>query len=135
MIHEWDYIKYLFGMPDMVHKVITRVSDLEIDSDDIACYIGEYRDKIVELHLDYFGRVPIREMQIYTAKETIECDLIRSQIRYLKSGKVIDLTEERNDFQISELKHFLDMVEHKCNNENTMQDAYKTLLLTQGVSR
>jgi len=135
LIHEWDYIKYLFGMPDMVHKVITRVSDLEIDSDDIACYIGEYRDKIVELHLDYFGRVPIREMQIYTAKETIECDLIRSQIRYLKSGKVIDLTEERNDFQISELKHFLDMVEHKCNNENTMQDAYKTLLLTQGVSR
>lgn len=135
LIHEWDYIKFLFGMPKDVQKLVTRISSLEIDSDDIATYIGEFDDKIVELHLDYFGRVPIREMQIYTAEETIECDLINSQIRYLKRKEVVDLNEERNDFQIAEIQNFIDMIEGKCENTNTMKDAYETLLLTQGVVR
>lgn len=134
LIHEWDYIRYLFGSPKKVEKVIDKVSNLEIDSEDIAAYIGKFDDKVLELHLDYFGRVPIREMQIYTDEETIICDLIKSQICYLNSKEVLDLPEERNDFQEVELKKFFDIIEGKCENTNTLKDAYETLLLTQGVA-
>ena len=42
-----------------------KISDLEIDSEDYAIYIAKYKDKIAELHLDYFGRKNIREIQIF----------------------------------------------------------------------
>ena len=46
-------------------------STLEIDSDDYAIYIAEYADKILELHLDYFGRSIIRELTLFTEQDTI----------------------------------------------------------------
>lgn len=133
LIHEWDYIRYLFGKPSDVKKIITRVSDLDIDSDDIASYIADYGNLAVELHLDYFGRVPIRGMQIFTKEDTIECDLMNSQIRYMKEKRIINLPEERNEYQMAELMNFIDIIEGKEDNINSMRDAYETLLLTQGV--
>lgn len=132
LIHEWDYIKYLFGMPERIQKIIRRVSDLEIDSNDIACYIGEYGDKIVEIHLDYFGREPIRIMQLFTKYDTIECDLLKSEVRYLKQRKTLSFEENRDDYQTAELYAFLNILAGNIQNENTINDAYETLLLTQG---
>lgn len=133
LIHEWDYIKYLFGKPKTIQKIVAHISNLAIDSDDIASYLAQYNNHIIELHLDYFGRVPIRTIQIFSEEDTIECDLIHSRILYLKKNQIIELPEERNDYQIAELQYFIDLIEGKCQNTNTMQDAYETLLLTQGV--
>lgn len=132
LIHEWDYIKYLFGKPQSVQKLITNVSDLAIDSDDLATYIAEYEDKVVELHLDYFGRAPMRQIQLFGKEDTIVCDLIRNQVCYLREQHVIDCSEERNDYQMRELSHFIDIINGKSKNRNTLKDAYETLLLTQG---
>ncbi len=135
LIHEWDYIKYLFGKPDRVYKSIRKVSGLEIDSDDIASYLAEYPDKTIELHLDYFGRETIREIQLFTKEETIVCDLIHSKIQLLTQGKTIELGETRDEFQKKELKYFLGIISKQQQNNNTIQDACETLLLTQGVAR
>lgn len=135
LIHEWDYIKYLFGTPDRIYKSIRKVSGLEIDSDDIASYLAEYPDKTIELHLDYFGRETIREIQLFTKEETIVCDLAHSKIRFPTREKTIELGETRNDFQKEELKCFLEIINKSRQNDNTIQDACETLLLTQGVVR
>lgn len=133
LIHEWDYIKYLFGKPASVYKSIRKVSNLEIDSDDIAAYLAEYTDKTVELHLDYFGRKAIREIQVFAKEDTIICDLIHSKICFLTQGKTIELQETRDEFQREELKCFLEIINKKQKNMNTIKDACDTLLLTQGV--
>ena len=44
-------------------------STLEIDSDDYAIYIAEYADKILELHLEYFGHSIIREITLFTEQD------------------------------------------------------------------
>lgn len=132
LIHEWDYLKYLFGKPDTIVFTYGKKSDLELQCEDYANYIAEYKDKVIELHLDYFGRVPIREMMLFTKTDTVIVDLIHSNVRYLKSGKVIDFAEKRNDYQKRELLQFLDIIEKKKPCENTIQDAYDTLKLTQG---
>lgn len=132
LIHEWDYIKYLFGRPHKVYKSIKKISALEINSEDIASYLVEYNDKIVELHLDYFGRKAIREIQLFTREDTIVCDLIDSKIKFLYKGDTIDLDESRNDYQKEELRYFLNIINKKKKNENTIGEAYQTLLLTQG---
>lgn len=133
LIHEWDYVKYLFGMPRKVFSFHGRVSDLDIDSEDIALYIADYGTMAAEIHLDYFGREPIREMQLFTADDTIRCDLIKNEICYLKSKKEVRFEESRDHFQIRELQYFLEVLDGKKENFNTVLDAANTLWLTGGI--
>lgn len=133
LIHEWDYLTYLFGWPEKVHSLIGKKSNLEVDSDDYAIYIAEYSDKIAELHLDYFGRKTIREIQLFTKDDTIVGDIANNKIRFLVSGKEIDFHEERDDFQKRELRFFLDMITGKIESENGFYHGIELLNLTQGV--
>ena len=132
LIHEWDYIKYLFGMPEKVLYASGKISDLEINCEDYAIYIGTYSNKVVELHLDYFGRKTLREVMLCMKDETIIGDLEKSTVHYLKEDKMISFGEERDDYQRKELEFFLDLVEGKAKNDNDMKSAYQTLKLTQG---
>ncbi|WP_333859916.1 Gfo/Idh/MocA family oxidoreductase [Clostridium sp.] len=131
LIHEWDYICYLFGEPEQIFNIIGKFSNLEIDSDDLSLYIAKYKDKAVEVHLDYFGRKTIREIQIFTEEDIIIGDLANSQIRYLKSGKVISFKEQRNDFQCKEIENFFDIIEEKVTNDNDISIAFRTLQIAK----
>jgi len=132
LIHEWDYLTFLFGSPEKIFSFIGKKSSLEIDSEDYAVYIAEYQDKVVELHLDYFGRETIREIMIFTNDETIVGDIAHNKISFLKSGKSIDFQEERNHFQRRELEHFLDIVSGNKINDSDIAHAINVLKLTQG---
>ncbi len=131
LIHEWDYLKFLFGMPDQIIYWSGKKSDLEVDCEDVALYIAEYAKMSVELHLDYFGRSPIREIMILTDEDTIIGDLINSKITFLKEQKTIEFREERDSFQIAELEHFLGILNGEIS-DNSIEDAYQTIQLTQG---
>lgn len=133
LIHEWDYICYLLGKPKSVQSIIKKISNLEINSDDISIYIADFGDKTVELHLDYFGRSEIRTIEIFTDEDTIIGDLISNKITYLRSGKIIDLAEERDDYQKKELINFLDIIDGKIKSTNDLQKAIDVLKLTKGV--
>lgn len=127
IIHEWDYVCYLFGKPEQILNIRDTFSNLEIDSDDLSLYIAKYKDKAIEIHLDYFGRKTIREIQVFTDKDTIVGDLTNSEIRYLKSGEVISFKEQRNGFQCKEIEHFFDIIEGKVTNDNDIPTAFKIL--------
>lgn len=107
LIHEWDYLCYLFGQPDEVLNIKGKYSNLEIDSDDLSLYIAQYPTMAIEVHLDYFGRQSIREVQLFTNDDTIIGDLINSEIRFLKRREIISFKEQRNDYQRKEISHFL----------------------------
>lgn len=133
LIHEWDYLTYLFGWPSKVFNLIGKKSDLEIDSDDYAVYIAEFNDKIVELHLDYFGRETIREIQLFTKEETIIGDIANNQITFMKSGQTIQFKEERDDYQKRELIYFINLVKKENGLMDYFTHAIKVLKLTQGI--
>lgn len=132
LIHEWDYLTYLFGQPQRINNMMGKISQLEIDTEDYAIYIAEYSDKIVELHLDYFGRKTIREIQLLTKEDTIIGDLANNKITLLCSGESIDFQEERDDYQKRELIHFLNMIEGKEQIETGFNHGLQVLELTQG---
>ena len=132
LIHEWDYLTFIFGLPDKLKYLLGKKSDLEIDSEDYAIYIAEYKDKIVELHLDYFGRKTIREVTLITKNDTIVGDIENNRITFMKSGKIIDFHEERDDYQIRELRHFLNMIQGNAKQDSDIGHAIQVLKLTQG---
>ncbi len=133
LIHEWDYLTWLFGMPKKVCSIQDRVSALEIDSDDVAVYIAKTDTATMELHLDYFGRKTLRGMDIFTDEETIRCDITEGRIEFLKAGKVVRLNAERNAFQMAEIAHFFDIVEGRAVNDSDVRHAYQVLKLTKGI--
>lgn len=132
LIHEWDYLTYIFGWPNKVLSIIGKKSKLEIDSDDCAIYIAEYEDKIIELHLDYFGRINIREVQLLTKDETITGDLVNNRIYFLNRKKEIVFHEKRDDYQKRELMHFLNMINTGANYTDGFSHGMRVLQLTQG---
>lgn len=133
LIHEWDYLTYIFGFPQKIYSMSGKISELDINSDDYAIYIAKYGDKIAELHLDYFGRKTIREIQLITKEDTIIGDISNNKVSFLKSGRSIEFLEMRDDFQKKELNHFLDMVEGKTKSDNDVFNAAKVLKLTGGT--
>lgn len=132
LIHEWDYLTALFGMPDQCHTIQGKISDLEIDSDDIAIYIAKSGKTTIELHLDYFGRKTLRTMEMYMPDETVVCQIEDGRIDFLKSGKSIQFEEERDGYQMAEIEHFFDIVEGGVENDSDLQHAFKVLKLTEG---
>lgn len=132
LIHEWDYLTWLFGMPTQCQQIIGKVSNLEIDSDDLAIYIGKNNKTAFELHLDYFGRQKLRTLDLFTTDDTIRCDLIAGTVSYLKNDNVVKLVSERNAFQMREIEHFFDIVNNKIDNDSTPEHAYSVLKIAKG---
>lgn len=132
LIHEWDYLTWLFGMPTECHSMISKVSNLEIDSDDLALYIAKNKRITFEVHLDYIGRKAVRTLDLFTTNDTIHCDMIAGTVNYLKSGKTIKLESERNAYQMAEIAHFFEIINNKTINDSTPEHAYHVLKIAKG---
>lgn len=133
LIHEWDYMTYLLGWPQRIYSMIGKRSGLEIDSDDYAIYIAEFLNSIAELHLDYFGRKTIREIQIMTKDDTIIGDLENNSLRFLIADKIVNFQEKRDDYQRREIEHFIDMLSGTMLSANEFYHSLRVLHLTQGI--
>lgn len=131
LIHEWDYITYLFGFPNQVFHIAGKYSDLEINSDDLSVYIGRYPDKLAEVHLDYLGRETRRTLELYCRDYVITGDFIGLTIAYKGSvEKTIRL--EKEDIYKKEMAYFLDIMEKKVKNHNPVEHARNVLELSFG---
>lgn len=130
LIHEWDYIVDLLGMPEEVYKVYGKYSDLQINTEDLAVYIGRYTDKLVEIHLDYFGKKNQRKMEVYTKEGIWIFDLVNNQISF--NDRVIEVFfESPNEKYIREMTYFLDIPEGDKISVNSLQRALQVISLAK----
>lgn len=132
LIHEWDYLVWLFGRPDQVKCINRRISELEIDSKDIALYIGSSEKRVYELHLDYFGREEKRVLEIYLPEETLTVDLRKGTIHFGAKQEDLVLFENRDVYQQREIAHFFDILHGECINDNDIGCAMSTLQIAKG---
>ncbi len=89
--HELDYITWLFGDIKKLDTINTKISDLEIKSDDIFIGIGvTEHNTVINLSMDYISKTPIRRLTIHTKEHTIEADMIKN---------IISLTSKNTDNQ------------------------------------
>lgn len=100
--HEIDYMQWLFGRVDTIASLQLKVSDLEIDSDDLVSATGKTDKGIVfGFSLDYISKIPMRELIIHTNEKTIRADLINNVLNIgTKEGAIETIKIEgydRND--------------------------------------
>lgn len=114
LIHEFDYLLSLFGMPEKSKLVAQKVSHLEIASNDVAAFLAQYPDKMLELHLDYFGRTPQRYCEVYTK----EC---------VRRFDFLSETGSPNDKYLAEMNYFMDFACKRVPNINPISFANSIL--------
>ncbi len=87
--HEIDYIQWMFGEFDEINSYQVKVSDLEIDSDDLTILIGKtIKGIFVSLSLDYISKITHRDIIVETLNYTYVLDFILNKmIRKGKDGK------------------------------------------------
>ncbi len=130
LIHELDYARHLFGDPREVIRVVGKFSRLEIDSDDAAAYILTYANKLVEVHLDYFGRKARRELELICEEESYLCDLLANNVTALTSGETT--TFPQANIHEQEMAYFLNLLEHGERSFNPLENALETLRIAEG---
>ena len=130
LIHEWDYMRYLFGDPMKILKLSGKYSKLEIDCDDLALYLAQYHNKMIEIHLDYFGRKSMRQLTLYTEDDTIAADFIENSIEYRVTGQKINLPAE--DMYKKEIRYFINLITGSGSNLNPPKYAFETMKFAFG---
>ena len=79
--HEIDYVQWLFGKIEDIKSYQVKVSDLEIDSDDLTVVLGRTKqDVIVNISIDYISKITHRRVMVDTFNNSYELDFISNKL-------------------------------------------------------
>ncbi|MGY3795209.1 Gfo/Idh/MocA family protein [uncultured Aquimarina sp.] len=126
LIHEIDYVYWMFGKPQRVSKVFSNHSSLEISAYDYANYILGYDNFNTSVILNYFRRDPKRTLEIVFEDETILVDIYKNKV-YKNSDIIFDSEKTIMDTYEYQLQFFMDHVLATKKQFNTVNEAYEIL--------
>lgn len=131
MIHEIDYLRFLFGDMELISAVgSVGEKGLGIDVDDCCNAILKTGDIPISLHGDFYQYPPNRFVKIVGSKGKIISDIIANTVTLcvendVKTTEFKDFT--RNDMFIDELKAFMNCIETDSEPEITLDDGIASL--------
>ena len=126
--HELDYIVHLFGEIEKVSSICSKISNLEIESEDISSVLLKTKSGvIITLTLNYISRVPIRRITMISNTDTFQGDLINSSIQSLSLNE--KYSAERDSTYIRQLESFLSDKNQLC----SFDDGMYTLKLIESI--
>jgi predicted dehydrogenase len=86
--HELDYAQMLAGPMIIEHVVCEKISDLEIETEDLLLLSGKNLDGVnIHITLNYFTQIPIRQILIDGEGISIRADLISNTLSVMKGGE------------------------------------------------
>ena len=140
-IHEIDYLLSWGGDVREVHSLITRTSDLEIDTEDYAAVLLRFASGAVgEARLDYLRYEKLREAEVIGSSGMVvwesrgkspEHVLVRWLERGSKDYSTLyeDPEYDINESYVSEMRHFLKCVQGEESPLFTLEEAARSLSL------
>jgi CMP-N,N'-diacetyllegionaminic acid synthase len=85
--HEIDYTQWLLGDLTQVHAYNGKVSNLEIDSDDVMSAVGlTSSGTVVHITVDYISKKTIRQIVLHTEESTVCIDLVVNSVEVHAPG-------------------------------------------------
>lgn len=128
LIHELDYVYWLFGEPNNTHSFFANKSSLGISAYDYANYLWGYDTFTVNIVLNYYRRDSKRVIEILTDESTYEVDLLLNTLK--KNKQEIFASDQRiKDTYDDQIVFFMEEVLMKNKAFNTISEAYKILNL------
>lgn len=128
LIHELDYLYWIFGTPISTKKTFTNVSSLNISAYDYANYLWSYKTFNANVVLNYFRRDTKRTFEVLTDKGTYFLDLLENKI-YFNNKLVYFEPQDIVDLYESQMRFFIENAIEKKNRFNSITEGYKILEL------
>lgn len=134
-IHEIDYLYWFFGMPKEVFSITRKLSDLKV-FEDFSSILLNYKNKVCEIHLDFFQKPSDRSCKIIGTKGIISWDSKLKSIKLYDNNKkrwkiILSLKNyDSNLMYVNEIKYFLDSIKKNKKTINDFNDASKTLKIS-----
>lgn len=128
LIHELDYITWIFGPPDIIFGSRRNVSSLGIEASDQAHYQLQYQRFSVYLTLNYFRRDVKREIELVLDDDTVQIDLIKSKIIKKCSNEILlDSYFEMTNTYKSQFEYFINCIDNQVQPMNSFSEGLRTL--------
>lgn len=85
--HEIDYVQWICGSIQKLNSIQTKISDLEINSDDLTMLIGKTnKNTMINISIDYISKFTHRKLLVETLENTYELDFILNKL--IKKNKL-----------------------------------------------
>ena len=127
LIHEFDYLYWVFGMPTNIYSIFRSNSSLSIDAFDYANYCLDYNFFCANVVLNYYRRDYKRTFEIVFENETWLVDISKNEITC--NGNVIFSSNQKMiDTYFEQMNYFIKLINLKSKDSiNTIFDAYNVL--------
>lgn len=142
VIHELDYIAYLFGFPKSVYAVGGNTGLLGIDVDDYVNAIFTVRnaDRLVPVIVtaDFYQYPPARNLKIVGEKGSISINLLTGDTELIVGETVKKRTYsdfKRNQMFVEELKDFLNCVQRGQKAGISLEEGLKSLRMAIAIKK
>ena len=142
MIHDLDYLFWIFGDIKEVFSITGKFSDLKVSADDTSAILLKFKNNIIgQIYLDYHQRHSFREIKIKGTKGSIHWNSDENKVRVFDlrkkiwSIKLAIKNNQRNKMYVDEINHFLQCVKLRKPTINPIQDGIRTLEISLGIKK
>ncbi|EAS19081.1 oxidoreductase [Flavobacteria bacterium BBFL7] len=126
LIHELDYIYWIFGLPISKKCFFSNNSSLNITAYDYANYLFNYDSFNVNIVLNYYRRDAKRTFEVITNNGTYLLNLLENKILF-NNEVIYSEDQEVMDMYVDQMNFFIKNALNKKNTFNTIQEGYKVL--------
>ena len=137
--HPLDYIRWLFGDPEWTWAMNGKISDLELEVDDIA-EIGMRMTNgmIGSVHLDYYSRPARNGLEVVGSEGRVSCDNLDGIVRLYKAdGSIEEFVPEpaydRNNMFLDEMRQFIKVTTGTAAPSCTLNDGIAVQRMVEDV--
>lgn len=135
LIHDIDYVYWIFGRPEKTVSVCRNVSSLGIRAIDYANYTLLYPKFTASVILNYYRRDYRRTVEIVFDDDTWLADLKENVITDSRGTTVYKGTNTPQDTYLGQMEYFLNLIKNGGMAENTVTEAYNVLKICLGNER
>lgn len=128
LIHEIDVVAWMFGDFTDVLAVSRKLSDLEIETSDVASIVlSRDAGPLVTIQLDYISRLPVRRYSVVGDRGSITWDLGRKELRIDGPQGTTHVERGPDAYDVSAtyvtaMEEFISAVEERRETTNSIAD-------------
>ena len=126
--HPLDYLRWLFGDPEWIWAMNGKISDLELEVDDIAEIGMQMKNGLVgNIHLDYYSRPTRNGVEVIGSNGKLRCNNLNGIVTLKTAEGFIERFEpepayDRNDMFLDEMRLFVAVTAGNAQPSCTLED-------------
>jgi len=128
LIHELDYVLWIFGQPLEVKKTLRNKSSIDINAIDYANYVLVYDTFVVSIVLNYFRRDAKRTCEIVFDDATWQTNLMTNTIVNMNDGSTLLQSKQTVlDTYSDQMRYFCQAISSNTHPNNSLKESINTL--------